>query len=159
MSKAKYFEAWDNCHISQSDCAFEILWRDAVLYSLVSCPTHVHLPARNGLVSKLTFLGLLLKTGNDQWDREIGDYYVALSFRTVKFVHLHSSIRTFFERIDHKMFLTLLGYIVAKVCTSPRNWTWFTRPFLLMRRWGLGMRLYIHQTPISSLEGWRGLRV
>ena len=27
------------------------------------------------------------------------------------------------------MFLTLLGYIVAKVCASPRNWTWFTRLF------------------------------
>ena len=28
-----------------------------------------------------------------------------------------------------------------KVCTSPRNSTWFTRPFLLVRGWGLGTRL------------------
>ena len=35
----------------------------------------------------------------------------------------------------------LLGYIVAKVCTSPRNSTRFTRPFLLMRGCGLGTRL------------------
>ena len=35
----------------------------------------------------------------------------------------------------------LLGYIVAKVPASPRNSTWFTRPFLLVRGWGLGTRL------------------
>ena len=37
----------------------------------------------------------------------------------------------------------LLGYIVAKVCTSPRILTSFTRLFLLMRGWGLGARLII----------------
>ena len=58
-----------------------------------------------------------------------------------KFVHLHSSIRTFFEWAGRKIFLTLLGYIVAKACASPRNSTWFTRPFLLVRGWGLGTRL------------------
>ena len=63
------------------------------------------------------------------------------SLTTVKFVHLHSSIRTFFERVGRKMFCSLLGYIVAKVCASPRNSTWFTRPFLLVRGWGLGTRL------------------
>ena len=31
------------------------------------------------------------------------------------------------------MFSTLLGYIVAKVCVSLRNLTWFTIPFLLVR--------------------------
>ena len=62
---------------------------------------------------------------------------------TVKFVHLHSSICTFFERVCCKMLL-LLGYIVAKACTSPRNSTWFTRPFLLVRGWGLGTRLPLH---------------
>ena len=30
---------------------------------------------------------------------------------------------------------------VTKVCASPRNSTWFTRPFLLVRGWGLGTRL------------------
>ena len=59
----------------------------------------------------------------------------------IKFVHLHSSIHTFFEWVGRKMFWSLLGYIVAKACTSPRNSTWFTRLFLLMRGWGLGMRL------------------
>ena len=34
-----------------------------------------------------------------------------------------------------------LGYTVTKVCTSPRNSTSFTRPFLLVRGWGLGTRL------------------
>ena len=27
------------------------------------------------------------------------------------------------------------------MCLLARNLTWFTRPFLLMRAWGLGMRL------------------
>ena len=31
----------------------------------------------------------------------------------------------------------LLGDTVTMVCTTPRNLTWFTRPFLLMRGWGL----------------------
>ena len=30
---------------------------------------------------------------------------------------------------------------ISAVCASPRNLTWFTRPFLLVRGWGLGMRL------------------
>ena len=54
------------------------------------------------------------------------------------------SIRTFFEQVGCKMFWSLLGYIVAKACTSPRNLTWFTRPFLLVRGWGLGTRLGSH---------------
>ena len=33
---------------------------------LVSCPTRAHLPARNGLVNEVEFLGLLPKTGDDQ---------------------------------------------------------------------------------------------
>ena len=52
--------------------------------------------------------------------------------------YLHSSIRTFFERVWRKMFGMLLGDMVTKVCTSPRNSTW---TFLLMRGWDLGMRL------------------
>ena len=39
------------------------------------------------------------------------------------------------------MFWSLLSYIVAKGCASPRNLTWFTRLFLLMRGWDLGTRL------------------
>ena len=71
----------------------------------------------------------------------------------VTFVHLHSSIHTFFEQAGHKIFLMLLGYIVAKACASPRNSTWFTRPFLLMRGWGLGARLSLaHQPSIISVQ-------
>ena len=43
------------------------------------------------------------------------------SLTTVKFVYLHSSTRTFFERVGRKMFWALLGYIVAKACASPRK--------------------------------------
>ena len=42
--------------------------------------------------------------------------------------------------------LTLLGCNVAKACTRPRNLTRFTRPFLLVRGWGLGTRLIINYT-------------
>ena len=64
-------------------------------------------------------------------------------FTTVKLI-LSISIRAsvpFFERVGHKMFWSLLGYIVAKVSASLRYLTWFTRPFLLVRGWGLGSRL------------------
>jgi len=37
--------------------------------------------------------------------------------------------------------LNVLEYTVAKACTIPRIWTWFTRLFFLMRGWGVGMRL------------------
>ena len=63
------------------------------------------------------------------------------SLTTLKFVHLHLGIRTFFERVGCKMFWSLLGYVVEKAGTSPRNLTRFTRPFLLVRGWGLGTRL------------------
>ena len=62
------------------------------------------------------------------------------SLTTAKFVHHHSSIRTFLSGLSEKCF-EHLGYTVAKECASPRNWTWFTRLFLLVRGWGLGMRL------------------
>ena len=46
-----------------------------------------------------------------------------------------------FKRAGRRIFLTLLGYMSQKACAIPRNWTWFTRPFLLVRGWGLGTRL------------------
>ena len=67
---------------------------------------------------------------------EIGDYYIVIAF------HLHSCIRTLFEWVGHK---TLLGYIITKACASRRNLIQFTRLFLLVRGWGVGMRLvYTH---------------
>ena len=99
---------------------------------LVSCPACVYFPARNDLVNKV---------GNC----EFSNYYVALpcmEITTVDFAHLHSSIHAFFsEKVVHKTFWTLLSYTVTKACTSPRNSTLFTWPFLLVRGWGLGMRL------------------
>ena len=46
-----------------------------------------------------------------------------------------------YERVLCKIFWTLLGYTVTKVPGSPRSSTWFTRPFLLVRGWGLGTSL------------------
>ena len=38
------------------------------------------------------------KSGKDQWDCEIGNYYAALPLQQ-KIVYLYSSIHTFFERV------------------------------------------------------------
>ena len=61
-----------------------------------------------------------------------------------KVFKIYLSIRTLFEQVWRK---TLLGNTVAKVCASPRNSTWFTRLFLLVRGWDLGTRLvkYLHK--------------
>ena len=40
------------------------------------------LPVRNGLVNKVKFLGLFLKSVKDQWDCEIGNYYIALPYNS-----------------------------------------------------------------------------
>ena len=60
------------------------------------------------------------------------------------------SIRAFIERVFRKIFWMLLGYTVAKAPASPRNSTWFTRPFLLVRGWGLGTRLVWSMEKVSS---------
>ena len=66
--------------------------------------------------TKSNFLGLLPKSSKEQWFCEI-----SITTVTVKFVHLHS-----FFLSGLPMFWVLLGYIVTKAYTSPRN-TWFTR--------------------------------
>ena len=73
----------------------------------------------------------------DQRDCEIANYYVALLLQHKKYSSPFE-YPYFFERVFRK---TLLDYIVAKAPTSPRNLTRFTRPFLLVRGWGLGTRL------------------
>ena len=74
------------------------------------------------------------------WSRD-DNHEINSEWPRLIFVHLYLDIRTFFEQIGHKMFWLLLGYTIAKACTSTRNSTWFTRPFLLVRVWGLGTRL------------------
>ena len=101
--------------------------------------------------TKLNFLGLFPKTVEDHWDCEIANYYVALPYNIqiysspfeypCFFDRVFQSIRAFFERVFRKIFRTLLGYTVTKAPANPRNSTWFTRPFLLVRGWGLGTRL------------------
>ena len=53
---------------------------------------------------------------------------------------------------------TLPGYTVARASASPRN---STRPFFLVRRWGLGTRLHNVCIPVNGLEeledGWFSL--
>ena len=112
--------------------------------TLASCPPpspSLHMPPgekQSGEQSQIC-LGLFPKTtGEDQWDCEI---VRSTSFTTVKFVHLHSSIRTFFELVFHKIFWALQDYTVTKHPLAPRNLTWFTRLFHLVRGWGLGTRL------------------
>ena len=119
--------------------------------SLVTRPDQPACTSRRETVwwTKSNFLGLLPKSGKDQWDCEISNYYVALPYSS-KICHLHLSIRPFFERVVRKMFWTLLGYNVAKAWASPRNSTWFTRLFLLVRGWGLGTRLVLDPALNSS---------
>ena len=97
---------------------------------LVSCPARVRLPARNGLVKEVEF----------KWA------YSPKVVRTNKLLSTSLTgvinLCTFSEQIWRKMIWTLLNDTVTKVCASPRNSTWFTRPFLLMRGWGLQMRLH-----------------
>ena len=117
---------------------------------------------------KHTVLGVLSSSGRKFWRKKfsreqifaswrliakIGNISASRKFPAIRYVHraynskichLHLSIRPFFERVVRKKILTLLalGYNVAKACASPRNSTWFTRPFLLVRGWwGLGTRL------------------
>jgi len=40
---------------------------------------------------------------------------------------------------------------MSQVCASPRNSTWFTRPFLHVRGWGLGTRLKLEQAREDSM--------
>ena len=75
------------------------------------------------------------------WGRQL---LLSTSLTTVKFVHLHSSGCTFFERVGHKMFWSLLSYIVAKAWASPRL-------FLFVRGWSLGTRLVVSR----PLRLWR----
>ena len=109
------------------NCRYHVIASSLLCGQLVviSYPPHTRLPARNGLVNEVEFLGLIPQNGG----------------RPMRFIHLHSSIRTFFERVFRKLFWALLGYTVTKAPASPRNLTWSTRPFLLVRGWGLGMRL------------------
>ena len=100
----------------------------------ISCPAHVRLRVRNGLVNKVE---LIPKSGNDQWDCEISNIMQ----------HFPYNSKICSEYVF--LFLSgLLGDIVAK-CTSPRNLTQFTKSFLLVRRWGLGTKL------IQRAGGWR----
>ena len=78
------------------------------------------------------------KSGKGQWDTEVSKYYVPLPLlKWSKQNFLLYPCILFWS----KMFWTLLGYTLAKPCTNPNNLTWFTRPFLLVGEWGLGMRL------------------
>ena len=44
-------------------CTTPLLHRAVDVRSLVSCPARAHLPARNGLVNEVEFLGLITQNG------------------------------------------------------------------------------------------------
>ena len=92
--------------------------------------------------TKLNFVGVFPKSGKDQWDCKIGNYYVALSgLTTVMSIH------------------TLRDDTVAKACVTLRNLSWFTRLFLLARGSDLETRLVCVMNKVESLphkcNGWR----
>ena len=53
--------------------------------------------------TKSSFLGLVPKSGKNQWDYEVGNYYIALP------VQRYSIIRTLFKQVWRKIFWTLVG--------------------------------------------------
>ena len=81
---------------------------------------------------------------------EIARLVIITLYNSKIFTSSYLNICTFFEWV-WRMFVSLLGDTVAKVCTSPRNSTWFTRLFLLVRGWGLETRLLVpyHRTDSS----------
>ena len=91
--------------------------------------------------TELNFLGLLPKSSKDEWDYEIKQHFPYDCYSKICLSPFEYPY--FFEWVFRKMFWTLLDYTVAKVYTTPRNSTRFTRPFLLLRArgWGLGTRL------------------
>ena len=66
---------------------------------------------------------------------KIGNYCIAHHYQRNYF---YLSIHTFFEQVLCKMFGTLLGDTFTEVCASPRNSTWFARPFFPCERVGSG---------------------
>ena len=113
--------------------------------SLVSCPSARASRRETVWLMKSNFLDLFPRTVEGQWDCEIANYYVALPLQ-----HYSSPFEYpyFFERVFCKMFWMLLGYTVATAPANPRNSTWFTRLFLLVRGWDLGTRL----EPVYGLD-------
>ena len=113
-----------------------------------------HMPPRkkwSGEQSRIsrTYYPKVVKT-NDIARSVIIVYYFPCS-RKFFFVSIRVSIY-FFERVVRTMFWMFLGLqvtAVTKVCASPGNLTWFTRPFLLVRGWGLVTRLTLWNSPIS----------
>ena len=72
--------------------------------------------------TKSNFLGLLSKSGNDQWDCEISNYYVALpSNSTSPFKYSYLFCRGWLQNV-----LIVARLHCRKGYASPRNLTWFT---------------------------------
>ena len=81
------------------------------------------------LWTRLNFMGLFPKSGKDQWDYKIG-WLLHSSPATVKFVHLHLSIRTIWAGLTQK------GVLAQETrLSSPDH-------FLLVRECSLGIRLW-----------------
>ena len=106
-----------------SKCIKLTLWSRRVSRTvrLVSCPPRARLPARNGLVNEVEFLGLIPQNSGRP-DCEIDNYYVALPY-SIKIYSSPFEYPYFFEWVFRKTFWTLLGYTVAKAPGNPRNST------------------------------------
>ena len=89
---------------------------------------------------KLTFWGLFQKVVRTNEIARLVIITQHFPYNSKIFISTQVSV-PFFEWIWCKMFRMLLSYTVAKVFANPRNLTWFTRLFLLVREWGLGTRL------------------
>ena len=93
---------------------------------------HMCLLVRNGMVNEIEFLGPI----TEMW--RLWDFFAPILLQQW---NLTSLVYLTFEQVMCKMLWTLLGCTSCKTYASPRNSTSFTRPFFLIRGWGLGTRL------------------
>ena len=106
------------------------------LSNLVPSPSMHPSEKWSGDWSQISCTYLLPRSCKDQWDCEINNF--GTSHTTAK-IYLHLA---YFERVWCKMFQALLGD-TRKSVRQCKKFIWFTRPFLLVRGWGLGMSLYM----------------
>ena len=97
--------------------------------TLVSCPARAPLGEKlSGKWSRISWA-----YSPKQWKtNEIARSLIITQYFPYNFKIYSSPFKYsyFFEWVFHKIFWTLLGYTVTKAPASPRNLTWFTRPFL-----------------------------
>jgi len=89
-----------------------IYWLARVV--LVSYPSHLRLPARNGLVNKVEFLGLIPQ--NCGRPMRLWELIITYTFlTTLKYIHLHLSIHTFLSGFSANYLLSQKSVLTQEI--------------------------------------------